>query len=116
VAQLVRVTRHALEQHAARWPNGLTVYERTAQMESDALAGLLAGRASKKEPGWSPHGREKTRRQRKRRREHWERQEPTMRYVWTEERERLYLVDQRLGRIIVVSALPGAGDTAQPDG
>lgn len=85
-------------------------------MESDALAGLLAGRQSKKEPGWSLHGGRKTRRQRKQRLEHWERLEPTMRYVWTEERERLYLVDQRLGRIIVVTAIRPDDDTSQPDG
>lgn len=116
MAQLVRVSRHALEQHTARWPGELTIYERTTQITSETLAALLAGRTSRKEPAWTGHGAQMTRRERKQRRQHWQGISPNARYVWTEARDRVYLVDQRGGLMKVVTAIGGVTDTTQPDG
>lgn len=116
MAPLVRVSRHALEQHTARWPSEQTIYERTTQITSETLAALLAGRSSKKEPAWTSHGAALTRRERKAKREHWRGISPNARYVWTEARERVYLVDQRGGLMKVVTVIRGVGDTPQPDG
>lgn len=96
----VHVSRHALEQYLARWPNQFgTPFEVIAREVLDALENH---RYSTKEPKWAqknPRRRSVGFRNGSRERDR------SLRYVWTEDRKRVYLVDKSGGVSYVVTAI-----------
>lgn len=113
---LVEVTKHALEQHAERWPNhGIGWEARRRSITADVIEAMVAGRSSLKEPTFTAHGQAMTRAERKQKL--WRRQprDRHVRFTWTDDRQRVYLIERRNGIVVVITAI-SAGDTPPSDG
>ena len=96
------MSQHAVDQHTARWPDPKLAREwRTQQIVSEVSAAIAEGRMSVKEPKFTAHGKQERGRP----------ADKSLRYVWTPDRRRVYLVDRRDGRVFVVTAIQGDGDT-----
>lgn len=106
--RLIEVTWHAVEQFRARFPlEAGSASSIRLLIAGEVEASLEGHRYSAKQPPWA---RLEGRRTRGRR--NGKEIDRTMRYVWTENKQRLYLVDKH-GRAVrvVTSILPqGSGD------
>lgn len=113
---LVEVSKHALEQHAERWPNSfLTWNARRRSITADLIEAMVAARTSLKEPAFTNHGSQMTRAERKARVRHRPARDKHVRFAWTEDRSKVYLFESRDGIIVVITAI-SAGDTPPSDG
>lgn len=113
---LVEVSRHALEQHSERWPNGNVGWEaRRRSIMADVLEAMVSARTSMKEPAFTNHGSKMTRAERKEKLRRRRPRDRHVRFAWTEDRSRVYLIESRDGLIVVITAI-SAGDTPLSDG
>lgn len=110
--RIIRVTKHALEQHRLRWPSLASDDDTRRQLiVADVHEALGAGRLRAKEPSFTTHGAAMTSRERKlavRRRTGRDR---NVRFAWTADRRRVYLTDQRGDELVVITAIRPDGDT-----
>lgn len=82
---------------------------------ADVLEAMVAGRTSLKEPAFTDHGSLMTRAERKAKLRRRSRRDRHVRFAWTEDRRRVYLIESRDGIVVVITAI-SAGDTPPSDG
>ena len=102
MARLIHVTDHALTQHLDRWPGEPSEREQRRSLICDEVnSALVEGRYATKEPAWSGHGKRTVGRRNGGERDR------TLRFLWTRDQSRVYLVD-RGDRVVkvVTSILP----------
>lgn len=110
VARIIRVSKHALEQFYARWPQDISVEAAGQLIVQEVASALDEGRYSSKEPRWaqrSPSYRATGRR-------NGQERDRTLRYVWVEDHTRIYLVDKSGEVTYVVTAIAPSADTLNP--
>lgn len=109
--KIVRVTRHALDQHLERWPDAApTDDQRTQRIVGEVTAAIAEGRLSPKEPRFTNFSNKLSTRERKqmqRRRV----QDRSLRFVWTPDEATVYLVDRRDNTVVVVTSIRPDGDS-----
>lgn len=104
----MRVGRHALEQFLARWPESLAPEVAGQVIAKEVAEALVDGRYSTKEPRWAQRD---SRRRSVGVRNGGKERDRTLRYAWTEDKMRLYLVDKAGDVTYVVTAIAPAPDT-----
>ncbi len=102
-SRLIHVTEHAITQHLERWPD-LPEWDRERRRNLICLevsSALSDGRYSTKEPSWSGNGRRVVGKRNGNERDR------SLRFCWTRDEGRIYLVDRgdRVVRV-VTSILP----------
>ena len=102
----IHVTVHAVTQHEERYPGTINKAARKLLIAADVTDALKNGRSSPKEPSFTPRGQTLSRKERQQKRPN----DKSLRYVWSEDRNRVYLVDRRGDEIIVVTSLPSNAD------
>lgn len=113
---LVEVSKHAVDQHEERWPDPPRPRtEHRREVTVDIVEAMVAGRSSAKEPAFTNHGSLMTRVERKQKLRRRQGRDRHVRFVWTEDRERVYLIERRDGAIFVITSIR-VRDTALTDG
>jgi hypothetical protein len=103
VTRIVEVSWHAIQQFQSRWPNESVAEPLLHLIATEVEDALDNHRYSTREPRWSSseknlglrNGSERDR---------------TLRFAWTEDQERLYLIDKRGQSIRVVTSIRPGGD------
>jgi hypothetical protein len=105
VARVIAVTDHAIEQHLERWPGDPWDKEnRRFLIASEVSSALNDFRVSTREPAWSGGGKRKVGRTR-----NPKERDRSIRFAWTEDQGRVYLLDRQDGGrtiVVVTSILP----------
>ncbi len=104
VARLVHVTGHALIRHSERWPGPEDREQRRFLIAVEVANALSDGRYSSREPSFCGNGQRKTGKRGSER-------DRTIRWCWSVDERRVYLVDKRSRVDVVVTAIrPGEAD------
>jgi hypothetical protein len=103
----VEVTHHAVDQFRERFPeemaSGSYLRLLVAQEVNEALD---SGRYSTRQPSWAVSSRNRVRGRR-----NGNERDRTMRFVWTADLKRMYLVDKHGGLVRVITSIRPEGDT-----
>jgi hypothetical protein len=103
VTRIVEVSWHAIQQFQSRWPNEAVAEPLLHLIATEVEDALDEGRYSTKEPRWSRDDRNRGLRNGKE-------LDRTLRFAWTEDQRRLYLVDKRGQTVRVVTSIRPGGD------
>ncbi len=110
MARLIEVRQHAIDQFRERFPNENNYREELRQLIAHEVENALTeGRYASKEPRWSREKRTEGKRNNNER-------DRTLRFCWTEDEERIYLVDKigTTARVITTIKPSGDDDTLAP--
>ena len=105
MARLIEVRHHAIEQFRARFPVRLRREELRQLIAHEVQSALDEGRYSSKEPRWS-----RGKRARGKRNNH--EIDRTLRFCWTPDESRMYLIDKRGVKVRVITSIRPSGDTS----
>jgi len=105
MARLIEVKHHAIEQFRERFPIRLRREELRQLIAHEVQSALDEGRYSSKEPRWSRGKRARGKR-------NFHEIDRTLRFCWTQDEKRLYLIDKRGSTVRVITSIRPSGDTS----
>jgi len=108
VARLIEVRYHAIEQFRARFPSKIPREQLRQLIAHEVAEALDSHRYSTKEPKWSRGRRVRGKRNNNE-------IDRTLRFCWTEDQVRVYLIDKRGNSVRVITSIRPSGDTTDAD-